>query len=1287
MQANITRVRVADEFIFSPYQAPRHTAPGQNFKLEATLESSFVHGGRRVAHGQQDTRRPKVSIITVCRNAARTLPAAIDSVRRQTFQDFEHIVVDGVSTDRTVALLESYGSDIEYFVSTPDTGIYHAMNRGLSLARGEYIAILNADDWFNPKFLEVSLDAIARSNADISYSDYTTERGHIKCAPLSEALCFSQLDVKHNTFLMSRKAFDVVGVFDENYRIVSDAKWNRAAYFSGLEFVHIAQPLVFYSSAGASSAPTEAAKKRIISESKRLIREMFPLLGADEAEDIYLSNFNNHSLEKLARIHSDARKENALLASALKKFALFNFSKKESYIIDPQRDHRAMLRAIAFCRATELPLASVRLKGGLSADLAATFNQIDLQSCGDAQAKPVALHFARVFSAPSETFIHKFVLGCSRRLPEYRHVMLCDERRLEAERPYADTVCVPWASIEPALAKSIYELLWARLQPRLMINHFALNGYHLWKRLPAELRRLPTINMCHGVDVFAGYDEGDYRRYLIEYCKLAPNVAFTAVSDFLAGQLEKFGMPTSKIYRVANTVDPTFHENRKASGFWQPKSGRPLKILSVGRLIDWKGHRFLIEALGAFAKAKVADFELTIVYANWEGDLAALRRLAERLSIDQAIKFVPFVNFDAEPGYFSQFDIFVLPSTLDGHVPPRTETFGVSALEAIAAGLPVIGTTAGGIPEVIGEECAHGRIVVHGDAGALYSALHEAVANHGRTFSDNAAYASGRLAAFSESAAFGAFRQVVEAVTAKRKCIVHFSSLTEGGAAGATINIHTAMLAHGIDSIFVTRNDRKVSPYLPNVEVVQPQLGFSFDQGQNENWFKSEITVFSVDDRVLGDDTLDGLADRADAIVVGWHGKLLSARDIARLAASGKPILIVLRDMNPITGGCHYFHSCTKWTSDCRMCPQLKCNDDDFPASVLDAKILGWARPNVGFVALSKHSMATLERAAVSKDHVKFLIGNLIDPRSFYPEPHVAAKKRLGLSDRHIAVGYLPSFGSSVKGADEFRRAMYHLSSMSGGREFEIVVGGALSVDAKDFAFPVRNLFKLNTPGELREFYSALDVLVVPSLEETFSNTVLEALACGTPVAGFQTGVLPELLFDPVFGSAVPVGDCKSLSEAILTIASTSRCEQQLHEFVASRHSIDSRVHAYLAAFDALPTLQTAPIDPAAQQAIDKLGQLQMRRKAQSTARLYYARSSKVTKLERELAAVSRKVLNLGIANGRDANPTNGSNSRAFYALRGAARTVFRGGVPPWAKKVGKVYLQLENWVGKVRGT
>ena len=123
-----------------------------------TLEDYRFFAERR-SGGQR--LRPKVSLITVVLNAVDTLPRTIESVQAQSFASIEHVVVDGGSTDGTIELLSRCLRVQDYWMTEPDRGISDAMNKGIALARGDYIQFIHADDWLSPTQIEQAVDVLA----------------------------------------------------------------------------------------------------------------------------------------------------------------------------------------------------------------------------------------------------------------------------------------------------------------------------------------------------------------------------------------------------------------------------------------------------------------------------------------------------------------------------------------------------------------------------------------------------------------------------------------------------------------------------------------------------------------------------------------------------------------------------------------------------------------------------------------------------------------------------------------------------------------------------------------------------------------------------------------------------------------------------------------------------------------------------------------------------------------------------------------------------------------------
>jgi glycosyltransferase involved in cell wall biosynthesis len=175
-----------------------------------------------------------LTIITPCLNAAATLPAALASVRAQAYPDLEHIVVDGGSTDGTVELLRD--AEGIRWISEPDRGLSHALNKGIAMARGDVIGELNADDVYEPGAL-AAVDAALRARPDAmwltGYCRIIDGEGREIRKPItayknwllrrySFGLYLTHNFVSAPATFFRRAALDEAGGFDERYRISVD---------------------------------------------------------------------------------------------------------------------------------------------------------------------------------------------------------------------------------------------------------------------------------------------------------------------------------------------------------------------------------------------------------------------------------------------------------------------------------------------------------------------------------------------------------------------------------------------------------------------------------------------------------------------------------------------------------------------------------------------------------------------------------------------------------------------------------------------------------------------------------------------------------------------------------------------------------------------------------------------------------------------------------------------------------------------------------------------------------
>jgi glycosyltransferase involved in cell wall biosynthesis len=173
-----------------------------------------------------------VSIITVTLNSKSVLSDCLDSVANQSHNNIEHIVIDGGSTDGTLTLLNSRRKNLAIVISEPDNGIYEAMNKGVALAKGDIVGILNSDDFYaNDQVISNIIEIFTKDPsleacyADLIYVDrYKTSKiiRYFKSSKFEQGLFSKGWSPPHPTFFVRRSVYEKFGLFNLNYRIASD---------------------------------------------------------------------------------------------------------------------------------------------------------------------------------------------------------------------------------------------------------------------------------------------------------------------------------------------------------------------------------------------------------------------------------------------------------------------------------------------------------------------------------------------------------------------------------------------------------------------------------------------------------------------------------------------------------------------------------------------------------------------------------------------------------------------------------------------------------------------------------------------------------------------------------------------------------------------------------------------------------------------------------------------------------------------------------------------------------
>ena len=176
---------------------------------------------------------PKITIITVCFNAEKYIEQTINSVMSQKDCDFEYIIIDGASTDKTKHIIQQHESQITHWISEPDKGIADAMNKGVAFAAGEYVLFLHADDYLVNE--EVLSKAISRmqANADIHAFDIlfkTKDKKILKSTQAFGIRTYFKTPVMHQGAFCKKALFKQLGGFNTSFKIAMDYEFFYKAF-------------------------------------------------------------------------------------------------------------------------------------------------------------------------------------------------------------------------------------------------------------------------------------------------------------------------------------------------------------------------------------------------------------------------------------------------------------------------------------------------------------------------------------------------------------------------------------------------------------------------------------------------------------------------------------------------------------------------------------------------------------------------------------------------------------------------------------------------------------------------------------------------------------------------------------------------------------------------------------------------------------------------------------------------------------------------------------------------
>jgi glycosyltransferase involved in cell wall biosynthesis len=274
------------------------------------------------------------------------------------------------------------------------------------------------------------------------------------------------------------------------------------------------------------------------------------------------------------------------------------------------------------------------------------------------------------------------------------------------------------------------------------------------------------------------------------------------------------------------------------------------------------------------------------------------------------------------------------------------------------------------------------------------------------------------------------------------------------------------------------------------------------------------------------------LVKNADIIHLHWIAEMVDYAEFFP-QVTDKPIVWTLHDMNPFTGGCHYSRGCRKYESMCGACPQLGSGkDDDLSKEIWARKECYYRDRRIHVVTPSRWLADCARKSQLFKKHKVEVIPNSVQTTIFEVKDKKQSREYFNLPKE----GGLILFGA--ENASNPRKGIKNLTNALGLLEDKIGIGvvifGSMSDTLmKDIRFPVYPLGAIKDEASLAYCYSAADVFVIPSLEDNLPNTVLESMACGTPVVGSDVGGIPDMVKPGKTGALAKAGDVQELADGI----------------------------------------------------------------------------------------------------------------------------------------------------------
>jgi glycosyltransferase involved in cell wall biosynthesis len=394
-----------------------------------------------------------------------------------------------------------------------------------------------------------------------------------------------------------------------------------------------------------------------------------------------------------------------------------------------------------------------------------------------------------------------------------------------------------------------------------------------------------------------------------------------------------------------------------------------------------------------------------------------------------------------------------------------------------------------------------------------------------------------------------------------------------GGAARATYRLHQGLRLAGTDAQMLVRARFSRNRSVVAQQTWRTKLGPAMNVLPLKFYQNNQPGMFSVQwfpDDILG--AVERLAP--DIVALNWvcNGYLR----IETIARFKQPLVWILHDLWPLTGGCHDDLGCDRYQDQCGKCPQLASYQDwDLSRWVWQRKAKAWADLDLTIVAPSQWMASRAAQSSLFRQRRIEIIPHGLDTTRYRPIAQTMARDLLNLpQDCYLVLfGALDGPSNHRKGYHLLLPTLQHLAQTVGNPAIELVIFGTSQPEMVEaLPFKAHLLDKLNDDVTLALAYSAADLLLVPSMQESFGQTASEALACGTPVVSFNATGLRDIIDHGQNGYLAEPFDVKDLARGIAwVLQDQTHCQklgQTAREKAVQAFSVELQASRYRSLFD-----------------------------------------------------------------------------------------------------------------------